>query len=240
MIGGDVEFVAVALARLDGNVRRVRVRRPDGIEHVHLDVEAVQVQIGGVEIVREVGVVDDHLGRVRHGLLVVLVLDLLAGFLEHPPVVVDGHFGGTQLAVGLVIVGLVGREVVPELDPEGLAGTDAEGRSHESVMILGFRGVGSAAVHVVPRQVPAGFGGLHRHGPDRRRQLVVDVAAGAGIRAGDEVGRRSSGGGCGGRCNDGHGGGRCDESEKEPMLMEASGSSSAAARRHRYSSSHLF
>ena len=189
MVLGDVEAVAIALSGLDGNVRGVRVGGADGIEHVHLDVEAVQVEVGGVEIVRQVGLVDDHLGGVVDGFLVVLVFDLFSGLLQHAPVVVDRHVVRTQPSVGLVLVRLVGGQIVPQLDPEGLSRADFEGGSHEAMMIVGFGRVRSAAVDVIARFVPPGFNGLHGHGPDRGREFIVHITTGTGVGTGDVVGR---------------------------------------------------
>mmetsp|Transcript_16524 Transcript_16524/g.47437 ORF Transcript_16524/g.47437 Transcript_16524/m.47437 type:complete len:606 (-) Transcript_16524:122-1939(-) len=214
MVLGDVEAVAVALAGVDGNVGGAGVGRADGIEHVDLDVEAVEVEVGGIEIVRQIGLVDDHLGWVVDGLLVELVLDLLPGLLQHPPIIGGRHLVRTEASVGLLVdVDLVGRQIVPELDPKGLARLDPERRSHESVTMVGIGRVRPAAVHVVARFVSTRFDGLHRHGADRRRQLVVDVAPGTGVRARDEVGR--SGGGIDDDDRTGRKGCRCNENEND-------------------------
>ena len=58
MVGRHVKLVTVALTRLYGNVRRVRIVRADRVKHVHRNVEAVQVQIGRIEPVRHVRWID--------------------------------------------------------------------------------------------------------------------------------------------------------------------------------------
>ncbi len=142
---------------------------------MHLDVQPVQVQIGMVEVMRHVRLVDLEKGGAGDPLLVSLVFDVFAGILEHVPVVRGRGGMGADASV------LRGGEAVDELDVEGLAWLDPHGGAHEGGRRGIGIGVGSAEVGV------GGVADGEVHGPDGCREDVVRVAAVARLRAWDVV-----------------------------------------------------
>ena len=72
------------------------------------------------------------------------------------------------------------RQVVDQLDPERLAGSDAQGGSHDTRVAVA--GEGASLVGVIEQF----------HDAHRGREIVIHVAAVAGIGAGDEIGRTTS------------------------------------------------
>mmetsp|Transcript_4567 Transcript_4567/g.13146 ORF Transcript_4567/g.13146 Transcript_4567/m.13146 type:complete len:824 (+) Transcript_4567:246-2717(+) len=179
MVLRQIEAVAVALARFYGHVGGVRIVRPDRIEHVDLDVQSVQVEIGHVKVLGHVGNVHLHEVRGGHRRFVVLVLDFLARRDEAGPVVVRGDVQWIEVLGGFP------KQLVAELDPQGLAGLDGHGGSH--VLAVG----NAAGVWIGAGKGPPAVGvaaKTHPDGLDAGDQLVVGVAAVAGIVAVDEIG----------------------------------------------------